>query len=198
MRGGAEENVGHDEDAGQQEDAQQRAAADDDEGEDGERDSSRESTPFLHLLHFGGDLLLHGGAQMDDFGQSASDLRGLLDGAESGCVGAGEQQRGDDGGAAITWLKHFGEAGALEGSGLAFMFPDGRFGKERAEDGERNGGNDGGDQRIAPGGVAVINRGERGADVAGEIAGFGDGGSAERREGLSPAEDALASLGFRE
>ena len=192
VRGGIEKHVRDDEQSRQEEHAQKRAAAGDGDREQRQHDSSGQSAEFLDLLNLRDGFAAQRGDEFRHFVQTGCDLRSLLDRTERRSVGAGEEQRCDDGGAAVGGLEQLGKMRTLERAGFALLFPDGRFGKKRPDDGERNGGNDRRHQRVSPRRVAVVNGGKRHAEMIRQVIGLRHRDAAKRGERLRPPEHALA------
>lgn len=122
----------------------------------------------------------------------------MLDRAEGRSVAAGDDDRGNHRGTQQARLEEFQDARTLQLARLLLLCPQRRLGQERADDHQRNGGDQAGDQRVPPGFVAAVD-GREGLSVGhGKVIRAGHHEPADRTECLRPAQRGLALLGRRE
>ena len=126
--------------------------------------------------------------------RTAENLRQLLDGAEGDSVTRGEDQRGHDRGADERGAEEFADAGTLERARRLLLGPDGALGQERPDQDQRQCGNHAGDERVAPGIMATLDRGKDVGKPSGQHICRTHEQATERREGLRPAKHTLTLL----
>ena len=199
MHRGIQKHQRHQKQTRHLEHAERAAPADDAYSKECQDEAAYQSAHFLVELDGADHLLLRRPGKMHHFRQSGHDPGNVLDGSEGRAKAAGEHQRRNPSGLAKRGLKQFGKAGPLQSARSLLLLPRRGFGQKRANDDQRNGGNHAGHERVTPGFVSAVDRGQRFAIGHGQIVRGGDHHAADRRQSLRIPQHvfALISVGKR-
>ena len=110
----------------------------------------------------------------------AENLRQLLDGAEGDPVAGGEDECRHHGRPDKLGAEELPDAWAAECASGLLLRPHRALGEERPDQNQRQGRDDAGDEGVAPGLVAAMDRGEHAGVLGGEDVGHADEQAAER------------------
>ena len=130
--------------------------------------------------------------------RTAEDLRQLLDRTEGQPIAGGEHERRHNGCPHQRWAEEFADAGATQRASCFLFGPHRALRQERPNQDQRQRRDHAGDERVAPGIVASLNRRQQIGKPCRQHVGQSHQQSAQRRERLRPSQRPLALVAVGE